>query len=160
MSSRHPYLLASVCALGHTVVANLIDNNTHSRCTADSVAEALNAEQKLDPESREAWTPEAVKVAVRTGAFDKPGKREFYDFRGRYGAIRDVDVEAQAADEEKARIYAEAARKRKATLKAKKAAQAAEAAQATPEPAPEPEVTPEAQAPVQTEPTVADQQTA
>jgi len=155
MANRHPFLTAAVCNLGHTVVASLIDASTHNRCTTEAVAEALNAEQKLDPEDRAAWTPEAVKVALRSGAFDKPGKREFYDFKGRYGAVRDVDIEAETQEAEKARIYAEAARKRKATLAAKKSE--TPEAEAAPEATPEPEVQ---TAPVQTEPTVEDQQTA
>jgi hypothetical protein len=112
---------AKVSALGHAVVCALVDASPHSRCTREDVAEKLNEKLGLDPSSNQAWDADAVRVAIRNGAFDKPGVREFYDFKGRFGGIRNVDLEATAehlaglaAKEEKA-----AARKAKREAAAK-----------------------------------------
>lgn len=144
---------AKHCKVGHKVLAGLIDEHPHNKANGEEVAAGINKALGIKEDDRTAWTPEAVKVAVAVGAFDKPGQREFYFWRGRYGGYRDVDLEAQATQAEAEAKKEKANRKRKATkaeteAKKEKAAEAqtptiepeAPAAEATPEPA---EVTPE-----------------
>lgn len=109
------------CAVGHTVLCDLIDNHPHNKANGDEIAQAINTTLGLDGDSREAWTPEDVKCAVRAGAFDKPGKREFGFWPGRYGGYREVDLSATAAAAEAERLREEKTRARREAKEAKSA---------------------------------------
>jgi hypothetical protein len=106
---------AKHCKVGHKVLAGLIDEHPHNKANGEDVAAGINKALGIKADDRAAWTPDAVKVAVAVGAFDKPGKREFYFWRGRYGGYRDVDLEAQAVQAEAEAKKEKANRKRKAT---------------------------------------------
>lgn len=118
------------CRAGHKVICNLIDASKHNRATGEEIAAGMNAELKLDPESREAWTVDDVKCAVYEGAFDSKA-RHFSYYRGRYGGYREYDAEAMAtqlaANAEAERQKEERARKRREKKEAKEAAKAAPA---------------------------------
>ena len=109
------------CAVGHTVLCDLIDNHPHNKANGDEIAQAINTTLGLDGDSREAWTAEDVKCAVRSGAFDKPGKREFGFWPGRYGGYREVDLSATAAAAEAERLREEKVRVRREAKEAKSA---------------------------------------
>lgn len=122
-------------AVGHTVLCSLIDGHPHNKANGDEIAAAINTTLGLDETSKEAWTPEDVKCAVRSGAFDKPGKREFSFWPGRYGGYREVDLEAtaSAAEAERQREEKSRARRQAKEAKAKPAKQAPVAPEATTE---------------------------
>lgn len=122
-------------AVGHTVLCSLIDGHPHNKANGDEIAAAINTTLGLDETSKEAWTPEDVKCAVRSGAFDKPGKREFSFWPGRYGGYREVDLSATAAAAEAERLREEKTRARRQAkeAKAKPAKQAPVAPEATTE---------------------------
>ena len=109
------------CATGHAVLCDLIDNHPHNKANGDEIAQAINTTLGLDETSKEAWTPEDVKCAVRSGAFDKPGKREFSFWPGRYGGYREVDLSATAAAAEAERLREEKTRARREAKEAKSA---------------------------------------
>lgn len=88
----HPIYNASFCKLGHKIIAGLIDESVHNRCTKEEVAVAMNAALNLDPKKDfAALTEQDIEAAVRSGAFDT-ATRAFGDFRGRYGGLRDAAV--------------------------------------------------------------------
>lgn len=113
------------CVVGHTVLCDLIDNHPHNKANGDEIAKAINTTLGLDEDAREAWTADDVKCAVRSGAFDKPGKREFSFWPGRYGGYREVDLSATAAAAEAERLREEKSRARRQAKEQAKAAKPA-----------------------------------
>lgn len=100
------------CRAGHKVISRIIDESSHNRATGEEIAEQLNIELKLDPESREAWNVDDVKCAVYEGAFDSK-TRHFGYYRGRYGGYREYDIECAAASAEEERVNEKKSRKRR-----------------------------------------------
>ena len=107
---------------GHSAVCALVDGSEHRRCTVGELAEALQAASYDVSE-------ETVRSALRQGCFDTKG-RSFWDFKGRYGGIRECEegeAAAQAAAEEQRQAAKESRTKRKAGAKTKAAPKATKA---------------------------------
>jgi len=123
----HPIFSQKVCKLGHTVIAQMLDARAlageSARVTRNEVADRLNEILCLESDSPQAWTAEAVRVALRSEAFDTE-QRMFHDMPGRYGGIRDVNVEEYKAAIERQKRLAERAEKRKLEKAAKEAEEA------------------------------------
>lgn len=142
----HTNITSKVCKLGHNIIASMIDARQEAgesaRVTRDEVASALNDKLGLTPVDRAYWDEGDVRTALRWGAFDTD-TRMFHDMPGRYGGIRDVDVDEQKKLDAEARKKFDQNEKRKAARKAKKTK-----APATPKPEPtvqpEPQVEPQA----------------
>lgn len=79
--------------VAHKVVASLIDAN--GRATVEEIVKALNAETGSTD-----WDVDTVRLAVEKGVLNTP-KRAFSFFRGRHGGVREVDLEAMKAAQEK-----------------------------------------------------------
>lgn len=106
-----------VMVVGHKVVCELVDSNPHKRATKEDVAEVVNSRLGTS-----LWNTASVEVAIRAGAFNDPGVREFVDVPGRFGGIRELDLEETAKDLAKKVKLMAATEKRKATWEAKRAA--------------------------------------
>ena len=121
----HTNFNAKVCKLGHTIICQMIDSNEKAglsaRTTRDEVAAELNKRLGLDADHPHLWDESDVRTAVRQGAFDTED-RMFNDMKGRYGGIRDVDVEGYKKAQAKS-----AAAKKAAETRAKAKAAAAKA---------------------------------
>lgn len=132
----HPIYNIAFCKLGHKIIAGLIDESPHNRCTKKEVSVAMNASLKLDPtKDFAAVTEEVITTALRCGAFDTT-TRAFWAYKGRYGSIRDAEVpepksakagkgKAKAGDAEVTEAKPAKARKGKAEAAPEEATEAA-----------------------------------
>lgn len=91
----HPIYNATFCKTGNKIISTLIKESQTSNCQRQQVADEMNKALGLNPNDWAQVTPEQVKAAVRSGAFD--GENEsFMDYPGRFGGIRHYMEEVKA----------------------------------------------------------------
>jgi len=119
--------MTNIINLTRSTIETLINaNSTSRRTTASEVAETMN--QSLS--DKEKVTSDVVRSLVSSGLLNTKDVQEFELCKGRYGGIREVDIEGRKEDERKAQIKAKrqaAAAKARQMLEAKRNAVVVEA---------------------------------